>query len=99
MPSHIAWESPRPQRAYPICVSQDQHYLPQVYLRQWCTPEGVLRYRYVGVPPRLEEKRKSPKSIMHEPDLYRLPENSDANGRTGNDLEEDLGAQFPQPGA
>ena len=75
---------------------QDQHYLPQVYLRQWCTADGVLRYRYVGKPPRLEQRRKSPKSIMHEPDLYRLPENSEANSRTGNDLEEELGAKVDQ---
>jgi hypothetical protein len=77
-------------------VPQDQHHLPQVYLRQWCTADGVLRYRYVGKPPRLEQRRKSPKSIMHDPDLYRLPENTEANSRTGNDLEEKLATKVDQ---
>ena len=77
-------------------MPQDQHYLPQVYLRQWCANDRLLRYRFVGKPPRLEKKPKAPVSIAHEPDLYRLPDNSTANNRTGNDLEQELGAKVDQ---
>jgi hypothetical protein len=56
----------------------------------------LLRYRFVGRPPRLETKAKTPASIAHEPDLYRLPDNSTANDRNGNDLEAELGAKVDQ---
>lgn len=77
-------------------VPQDHHYLPQVYLRQWCQSDRLWRYRYVGKPPRLEKKRKAPASIAYEPDLYRIPEGSTANHHIGNALEQELGWKVDQ---
>jgi len=80
-------------------VSQDQHFLPQVYLRQWCQDGRVLRYRRVGPERRLEAVRKSPRGVAFEPDLYSVPVGGAANGLTGNELEvrlaSDVDARLP----
>ncbi len=77
-------------RRYDRDLGQDQHFLPQVYLRQWCEDGRLLRYRRVGPEERLEVARKVPKGIAFEPDLYSLPAGGVANGMTGNQLEAKL---------
>lgn len=69
-------------------VSQDHHFLPRVYLRQWCDGGGrLLRYRRIGPAAKLERQSKVPKEIAYARDLYALPEGGVANELTGNGLE------------
>lgn len=63
------------------------HYLPQVYLRGWCTEGKVVRYRRDGS---LREERVTPKSIAFEYDLYVLPSGGIANGLVADQLEKHL---------
>jgi hypothetical protein len=75
-------------RYYDLGVNQ--HYVPQVYLRQWCGKDGhVVRYSCVGPPnaPRLRAESKAPRGICWEHDLYSLPSGGVANGMTGDELE------------
>lgn len=68
----------------------NQHYVPQVYLRQWCAGDGrLVRYWRVGRKdvPRLCWDRRSPRGICWEEDLYTLPAGSSANGLAGDQLE------------
>lgn len=72
-------------------MPQDQHYLPQSYLRAWCGHDGRLfRYRRVGPSAKLTCDHKVPKSIGYEVDLYMLPPQTAANGLSGNQLEQTL---------
>jgi uncharacterized protein DUF4238 len=76
-----------------------QHFVPEVYLRQWCDEEGYLiRYRRVGPPdaPQLRPDRKVPKGICWERDLYSLPEGGIANGMTGDEIEHLLSKKVEQ---
>lgn len=75
---------------------QSQHYLPQVYLRQWCVDHQLMRYRWIAAASKLVGDRKSPRSIAAEFDLYTLPEGGKANGYTGDDLELELSRQVDQ---
>ncbi len=92
----------RPQRTSQVCalhsesMPQDQHYMPKAYLRQWCDSGKLVLYRRLARPPKVLVDRKSPKSIAHAPDLYRLPSNTTANGRTDNDIENLLGDKVDQ---
>lgn len=74
-------------------MSEAQHYLPQAYLRQWCAGDRLLRYRRVGPAGKLEQQRRSPKSVCFRPDLYTLPQGGIANGLTEAMLERFLGAR------
>ena len=78
------------------CVSQNHHYLPQVYLRQWCNGAHLLRYRRVGSRARLEARWKAPRSIAFEPDLYTVPNGGVANQLQGNELETTLAVACDQ---
>ena len=71
-------------------MAQDQHFLPQVYLRQWCVDEHLFRYRRVGPHEKLIADKKAPKGVGFEVDLYTLPAGTSANGLTGDDLESTL---------
>ena len=68
-----------------------QHYVPEVYLRQWCDDDAhLIRYCRVGRPgalPQLHSERKAPKGICWERNLYSLPDGGIANGMTGDELE------------
>ncbi len=69
----------------------NQHFLSESYLRQWCDEGGMLlRYRRVGPAARLEAKRKRPRGISFEVDLYTVPPGGTANGMAGNELETKL---------
>lgn len=64
-----------------------QHYVPQSYLSAWCDPETpaeqepyVWRYPKAGGDPR----RKSPRKIFHETDMYTV--NAPGAGHNGRDL-------------
>lgn len=90
------------QRVAQVCalhfqfMPQDQHYMPKAYLRQWCASGKLVLYRRLAFPPKVLIERKSPSSIAHAPDLYRLPLNTTANSRTGNDIENLLGEKVDQ---
>lgn len=71
-------------------MAQDQHFLPQVYLRQWCIGEHLFRYRRVGPHEKLVADRKVPKGVGFEVDLYTLPRGTAANGLTGDEVESTL---------
>jgi hypothetical protein len=73
-------------------MGQDQHYLPQGYLRPWCVDTHLLRYRRVGPNGKLVVDSKAPKSVAFEVDLYTLPPGTEANGLTGSQLESTLAA-------
>ena len=81
-------------------MPQTQHYLPRTYLKQWCTSGTLIEYRRVGPQAKLIGRKKSPKSIACEPDLYTLPPGGIANGLTGNELESklarDVDARIPE---
>lgn len=68
-------------------MQQEQHYLPQVYLRQWCLEGRLWRYRRMGPQQRLVPDRKTPRTIAFEPDLYTIPVGGMANGLTGQGVE------------
>lgn len=65
------------------------HYVPQVYLRQWCENGTLIRYRRVGPPGslRLLPEPKSPAGIYWGHNLNTLPEGVIANGMTGDEIE------------
>lgn len=61
-----------------MSIPRDHHYLPKFYLDRWAIDGRVFRYvRPTGVQGALEWKRKSPKAIAYERDLYHLPDISD----------------------
>jgi hypothetical protein len=70
-----------------MIAAMDHHYVPQVYLRQWCEAGRLLRYRRVGPQARLECTAQAPKSIAFEVDLYRVPDGGVANSFRGHELE------------
>ncbi|NBD13820.1 DUF4238 domain-containing protein [Corallococcus silvisoli] len=77
----------------------NQHFVPRVYLRQWCNDDGFLiRYRRVGPPNalRLRPEREVPDGICWEKDLYSLPSNSMANGLSGVGVERLLSTKIEQ---
>jgi len=76
-----------------------QHYVPEVYLRQWCDQDGqLIRYCRAGPSdaPKLRSDRKSPKGICWEHNLYSLPDGGIANGITGNGVETLLSQKVEQ---
>lgn len=76
-----------------------QHYVPEVYLRQWCDSDGhLIRYCRVGAPgaPNLRYEKKVPKGICWEDDLYSLPSGGIANGLSGDDIENLLARKVEQ---
>ena len=77
-------------------MNQDHHFLPQVYLRQWCVGPTLRRYRCVGPQRRLEERRQSPRTFAYEPGLYAVPAGASANGLTGNGLEDRFALEVDQ---
>jgi len=74
-------------------MAQRQHYLPQVYLRQWCDGPRLVLYRRVGPAAKLERRWSAPRSVAAEPDLYTLPQGGSANGLTGDGLESKLASE------
>ncbi len=77
-------------------VEQDHHYVPQVYLRQWCVRGRLLRYRRVGPTSKLVVDQKSPKRIAFQTDLYTLPAGGVANGLSGRQIESTLASTVDQ---
>jgi hypothetical protein len=78
-------------------MPQDQHFLPQSYLRQWCDEKSFLiLYRKRASPSKLVVARKSPKAIGFEVDLYALPDGGTANARSANEIESLLGKEVDE---
>ena len=76
-----------------------QHFVPQVYLRQWCDQHGqLILYCRVGPPgaPTLRHYPKFPSQVFREDDLYSLPEGGIANGRRGDEVENLLGRKIEE---
>ncbi|NBB41372.1 DUF4238 domain-containing protein [Sphingobium yanoikuyae] len=62
-----------------MSIPRKHHYLPQFYLERW-TRNGEL-YRYVrpqGADGILDCKRRAPKAVAYERDLYQMPNIADA---------------------
>jgi hypothetical protein len=58
-----------------MSIPRDHHYLPQFYLENWARDGHVYRYlRPRGPDGPLDCKRKTPKAIAYERDLYHLPD-------------------------
>jgi hypothetical protein len=61
-----------------MSIPRDHHYLPQFYLERWARNGQVFRYRRPrGKDGALEVKRKVPRGIAYQRDLYQLPDIAD----------------------
>jgi hypothetical protein len=61
-----------------VSIPRDHHYLPQFYLERWARDGTVVRYvRPRGANGPLDCKRKPPKAVAYERDLYQQPDIQD----------------------
>lgn len=61
-----------------MSIPRDHHFLPQWYLERWASQGTVVRYvRPRGPDGKLDCKRRSPKAVAYERDLYHLPDIDD----------------------
>ncbi len=61
-----------------MSIPRDHHYLPQFYLERWARNGKVVRYtRPRGSEGPLAVKRKAPRGIAYQRDLYQIPDIQD----------------------